>query len=108
LLIVIFLTGISGWPAIIFSFSFPNGYGLPDSLSHPEMETILKRRNVLQDARLRLRKFPPSATPYTSTPTVNIMMEYGRVTGILDWEASGYIPVWWEYACAGIGLSPED
>lgn len=36
------------------------------------------------------------------------MVENGSLTGILDWEASGYFPVWWEFAFAGIGLGQED
>lgn len=36
------------------------------------------------------------------------MVENGNLTGILDWEASGYFPVWWEFTCAGIGLGQED
>ena len=54
----------------------------------------------------------PPATPYTFThsglASVNIMVENGNLTGIIDWEASGYYPVWWEYTCAGIGLGQED
>jgi hypothetical protein len=36
------------------------------------------------------------------------MVKDGNLAGILDWEASGYFPVWWEFACAGIGLGQDD
>lgn len=54
----------------------------------------------------------PSAAPYTFTHNdlcfINIMVENGHLTGIIDWESSGYFPVWWEYTFAGIGLGQED
>ena len=39
---------------------------------------------------------------------LNIIVGNGNLAGIIDWEASGYFPVWWEFACAGIGLGQED
>ena len=54
----------------------------------------------------------PPATPYTFThgdlASVNILVEHGNLAGIIDWEASGYFPAWWEFTCAGIGLGQED
>lgn len=54
----------------------------------------------------------PTAAPYTSThndlTNVNIMVENGHLTGIIDWERSGYLPVWWEYVCTSVGDSEED
>lgn len=98
------------------AFLFPNGYGLPhgplssDNDLWAEMSEALK--GVPEDVRLRLRERMPPAAPYTFThgdlTNVNIMVENGNITGILDWEASGYFPVWWEFTCAGIGLSQED
>lgn len=75
-----------------------------------EMATALE--HVPETARERLRERMPPATPYTFThgdlTNVNIMVENGNLTGIIDWEAAGYYPVWWEFACAGIGLGQED
>lgn len=98
------------------AFLFPKGYGLPhgpfssDNDLWAEMELALE--GVPDDARQRLRKRMPSAAPYTFThgdlTSVNIMVEHGNLAGILDWEASGYFPVWWEFTCAGIGLGQED
>lgn len=95
---------------------FPNGYGLPhgpcssDDELWAEMTVALK--GVPEQARLRLRERMPSAAPYTFThrdlTNVNIIVEDGSLAGILDWEASGYFPVWWEFTCAGIGLGQED
>lgn len=54
----------------------------------------------------------PPATPYTFThgdiTSVNIMVENGNLTGIIDWEASGYHPAWWEFTCADIDLGRMD
>ncbi|KAL4993230.1 kinase-like domain-containing protein [Aspergillus recurvatus] len=101
---------------IYSAFLFPNGYGLPhgpfssDNDLWAEMELALE--GVPDDARQQLRERMPSAAPYTFThgdlASVNIMVENGNLAGILDWEASGYFPVWWEFTCAGIGLGQED
>ena len=65
-----------------------------------------------EQVRSRLRQQMPTAAPYTFThgdlTIVNIMIENGDLTGILDWEASGYFLVWWESTCAGIDLAQED
>jgi aminoglycoside phosphotransferase len=39
---------------------------------------------------------------------VNIMVQDGNLSGIIDWERAGFFPVWWEFAAAGIGQGPED
>ncbi|KAL4947283.1 kinase-like domain-containing protein [Aspergillus filifer] len=98
------IQGLNNQP--IYSASlFPTGYGLPH-----EMKQALE--GVPEDICLRLREHMPSAAPYTFThgdlTSVNVMIDNGRVTGILDWESSGYFPVWWEFTCAGIGLGNED
>ncbi len=40
----------------------------------------------------------PSAAPFTFThgdlTDVNILIKDGNLADILDWEASGYFPVW--------------
>ena len=36
------------------------------------------------------------------------MVKDSNLAGILDWEASGYSPVWWDFTGAGIGLGQED
>jgi aminoglycoside phosphotransferase (APT) family kinase protein len=67
---------------------------------------------VPQTARIQLRKCMPRTTPYTFThndlTNVNIMVQNGSLTGIIDWEISGYFPVWWEYVCTSIPDSEED
>jgi aminoglycoside phosphotransferase (APT) family kinase protein len=58
----------------------------------------------------------PPCGPYTFTHgdlhNENIMVDGaagGNVTGILDWEFSGYFPAWWEYASATTrATSPDD
>ncbi|PYI06759.1 kinase-like protein [Aspergillus sclerotiicarbonarius CBS 121057] len=59
-----------------------------------------------------LRRVMPPAKPYTFThcdlASDNIMVQDGKVTGILDWEYSGYYPVWWEYVCTSAANSQED
>ncbi|GFG09671.1 hypothetical protein IFM5058_04542 [Aspergillus udagawae] len=68
--------------------------------------------SVPPDARTRLRERMPPAAPYTFThgdlTNVNIMVESGCLTGIIDWEVSGYFPVWWEYVCTSVPDSEED
>ncbi|KAJ5533358.1 hypothetical protein N7494_009910 [Penicillium frequentans] len=109
------MESIGGHP-IYSAFLFPNGYGIghgPFS-SDDELwaEMSLALANVPEQIRIKLRQRMPTAAPYTFThgdlTSVNIMVENGDVTGILDWESSGYFPVWWEFTCAGIGLGQED
>jgi len=49
-----------------------------------------------------LREIMPSATPYTFThgdlSQVNIIVKDAKLAGIIDWERSGYMPRWWEFA----------
>ncbi|PVH98629.1 kinase-like protein [Periconia macrospinosa] len=109
------LQSMEGQP-LYSAFLFPNGYGLPhgplssDDELWAEMAAALK--SVPEKACQRLRERIPSAGPYTFThgdlTNVNIMVKDGNLAGILDWEASGYFPVWWEFTCAGIGLGQED
>lgn len=105
-----------GGEPIYSAFLFPVGYGLPhgplstDDELWDELAKALER--VPERALRRLRERMPPSTPYTFThgdlTDVNIMVENGNLTGIIDWEASGYYPVWWEFTCAGIGLGEED
>ncbi|GAB1209757.1 hypothetical protein APSETT445_008538 [Aspergillus pseudonomiae] len=97
-------------------FLFPTGYGIghgPFS-SDDELwaEMALALEKVPEDVRLELRRRMPAAAPYTFThgdlTNVNIMVDYGDLAGILDWESSGYFPVWWEFTCAGMGLGQDD
>lgn len=109
------MQSVDGQP-IYSAFLFPNGYGLPHGplSSDDELwrEMAKSLETVPEKARQRLRERMPSASPYTYThgdlTSVNIIVKEGNLVGILDWEASGYFPVWWEFTCAGIGLGEED
>ncbi|MCJ1368257.1 hypothetical protein MMC16_007399 [Acarospora aff. strigata] len=65
-----------------------------------------------EKARARLRACMPTATPFTFThgdlTTVNIIVRDGNLAGIIDWEAAGFFPAWWEFVSAGIGLGEDD
>lgn len=112
------IQGIGGRP-VYSNFLFPNrkGYGFPhgplatDDELWGEMEKSL-HEDMSEAARIRLRSRMPPATPYTFThgdlTNVNIMVHNGSLTGIIDWEHSGYYPVWWEYACTSVRDSDED
>jgi aminoglycoside phosphotransferase (APT) family kinase protein len=109
------MQGLNGEP-IYSAFLFRNGYGLAHGplSSNDELwaDMDIALKEVPEDVRIQLRKRMPPAEPFTFThgdlTFVNIMVKDGRVTGILDWESSGFFPVWWEFTCAGIGLSEED
>lgn len=59
-------------------------------------------------------KHLPSPYPWTFThgdlTYSNIMVdpETYRLTGIVDWEGSGYYPVWWEFVHVNAGKGDED
>ncbi|EER37413.1 conserved hypothetical protein [Histoplasma capsulatum var. duboisii H88] len=109
------MESIGGQP-LYSAFLFPNGYGIghgplsSDDELWAEMSLALSK--VPEEIRLELRRRMPSAAPYTFThadlTNVNIIVDNGNLAGILDWESSGYFPVWWEFTCAGIGLGQED
>lgn len=90
--------------------------GLPHGplASDDELWDVMKRGlgKIPEAAQIRLRQSMPSARPYTFThgdlTDVNIMVENGSLTGIIDWERSGYFPVWWEYASTSISNSKDD
>lgn len=57
---------------------------------------------VPQTALDRLGALMPPCEPFTFThgdlTMGNIIVHDGRVSGLIDWEWSGFAPVWWEYA----------
>ncbi|GLA42223.1 hypothetical protein AnigIFM63309_010551 [Aspergillus niger] len=89
----------------------PRGPFASDDELWAEMERGLNEK-IPEAARVRLRQCMPSAMPYTFThgdlTNVNIMVENGELTGIIDWETAGYFPVWWEYVCTSVPDSEED
>jgi len=109
------MQGLGGQP-FFSTFLFRDGFGkLHDPLSS-DGELWAVWAPVLKDlpekAPSRFRERMPYAEPYTFTHddllTGNIMVKDGKLAGILDWESSGYFPVWWEFTCAGTGLGEED
>ncbi|PHH75247.1 hypothetical protein CDD80_2526 [Ophiocordyceps camponoti-rufipedis] len=98
------------------AFLFCNGYGLPhgplssDHQLWKEMAEALS--GVPEDALRRLQQRMPAAQPYTFThgdlSTRNIIVDDGKVTGIIDWEGSGYFPVWWEFVATGVAEDEDD
>ncbi|KAB5526463.1 kinase-like domain-containing protein [Coniochaeta sp. 2T2.1] len=109
------IQSLDGQP-IFSAFLFPNSYGLPhgpfssDDEIWDEMAKALE--GISEKARQQLRQRMPPAEPYTFThgdlTNANIIVEDGNLAGIIDWEAGGYFPVWWEFVSAGIGLGQED
>lgn len=89
----------------------PHGPLASDDDLWDDMERGLKE-TIPEAVRMRLRHCMPSAMPYTFThgdlTNVNIIVENGSLTGIIDWEMSGYFPVWWEYVCTSVPDSEED
>jgi aminoglycoside phosphotransferase len=109
------MQSLDGGP-IYSAFLFPNGYGVPHGplSSDDELwgEMVKSLEKVPEKACQRLRQRMPTAIPSTFThgdlTDVNIVIKDNNLAGILDWEASGYFPVWWEFTCAGIGLGKQD
>lgn len=109
------MQSLNGQP-LYSAFLFQNDYGIShgplssDDELWKEMEKALEK--VPEKARQRLQKRMPPASPFTFThgdlTNVNIIVKDGHLAGIIDWEVSGFYPVWWEFTCAGIGLSEED
>ncbi|KAB8229001.1 aminoglycoside phosphotransferase family protein [Aspergillus alliaceus] len=92
-----------------------DGYPATDDKLKAEMECGLQE-SVPETVRQRLRRRMLPATPFTFThgdlTNLNIMVQDCSFTGIIDWETSAYLPVWWEHACTLItdscqGLSED-
>lgn len=98
------------------AFLFRDGFGLPhgplssDDQLWQEMAKALQ--GISDKARHHLRSRMPPAAPYTFTHgdlTIhNVMVKDGNVSGIIDWEAGGYFPVWWEFASTRISQGQDD
>lgn len=88
----------------------PHGPCSSDDELWAEMEKSLS--TVPEKVRQRLREKLPTAAPYTFThgdmTYGNIIVENGNLSGIVDWEMSGYYPVWWETTDVLICEGPED
>lgn len=99
------------------AFLFSGKYGMPHGPLMSEDELFdaiaVEFKDTPDEVTMLTRLGMPSPFPWTFThgdiTYCNIMvdLETYRLTGIIDWEGSGYYPVWWEYVGA-IGLSTED
>ncbi|KAJ4308777.1 hypothetical protein N0V84_011893 [Fusarium piperis] len=106
---------VDGKP-VFSAFLFPVGYGIPHGPFSSDQELWEEFAKALQHvpehATKRLRERMPTSTPYTFThgdlTNVNIMVQDGHLTGILDWESAGYYPTWWEFVSAGISGEEDD
>ncbi|KAK4071302.1 hypothetical protein Purlil1_13469 [Purpureocillium lilacinum] len=109
------IQALNGEP-VYSAFLFRNGYGLPhgpfstDDQLWREMTEALN--GVPENARRLLEQRMPLCKPYTFThgdlSTRNIIVNDGEVTGVIDWEGSGYFPVWWEFVAAGLSEDEDD
>ncbi|RDA88219.1 hypothetical protein CP532_0360 [Ophiocordyceps camponoti-leonardi (nom. inval.)] len=109
------MEGLGGEP-IYSSFLFLVGDDIPhgplasDEELWEEMAKALSK--VPETVRLRFKQRMPPATPYTFThgdlTTRNIMVSDGKVTGIIDWESSGFFPVWWEFVVTRVTNDDDD
>ncbi|KAK5988835.1 Dehydrodolichyl diphosphate synthase complex subunit SPAC4D7.04c [Cladobotryum mycophilum] len=98
------------------AFLFCNGLRTPhgpfasDDKLWDGMAKALKK--VPEKARHLLQQRIPASTPYTFThadlSTANIIVKDGKLTGIIDWEWGGFLPVWWEYVALRITQDGDD
>ncbi|KAE8423369.1 kinase-like domain-containing protein [Aspergillus pseudocaelatus] len=92
-------------------FDLPHGPLASDDELWAHMERGLNEA-ITETVRIRLRHRMPPATPYTFThgdlTNVNVMVENESLIGIVDWETSGYFPVWWEYVYTSVADSEKD
>lgn len=72
----------------------------------------LDRASVEEEAQQQLRSYMPPSGPHTFThgdlAYSNILVKDGAVSGIVDFEFSAYLPVWWEYVGAHFGFCTGD
>ncbi|KAI1269866.1 kinase-like domain-containing protein [Xylariaceae sp. FL1019] len=67
---------------------------------------------VDQPLKEKIRRAMPPTKPYTFThgdlSICNIMVKDGNLSGLIDFEYSGYYPCWWEYARNAMGFTEAD
>ena len=111
------MEGLGGepvWDNPLFGDEFRASHGpmSSDNELWTEMEKALSTVPVPERARQRLWERMPTAAPCTFTHgdmnLSNFMVKNGHLTGIIDWELSGYFPVWRESVGALISMSIED
>ncbi|KAJ5142573.1 uncharacterized protein N7515_001360 [Penicillium bovifimosum] len=79
-----------------------------------ELAKALENDKIPDAVRSRFRETMPSPLPWTFThgdlTDCNIIVDpvTFELRSVIDWESSGYFPVWWEFAWASVGLSTED
>ncbi|CAG8932525.1 unnamed protein product [Penicillium salamii] len=100
------------YDAFLFGSAYGVGHGPLSSDDELWAEMSKSLTHVPGEVQVKLRERLPTAAPYTFThgdlTDVNIMVEDGHLVGIIDWEAAGYFPVWWEFAGLSIGLGQVD
>ena len=105
------LEGKPIYSALLFrDHMLPHGPFATDEEFWQDFEQQL--HHLPQRAQDKIRERLPPCQPYTFTHNdlamVNIIVHDGNLAAIIDWEVSGFFPVWWEYALCQIGHSPED
>jgi aminoglycoside phosphotransferase (APT) family kinase protein len=100
--------------AFLFSGDHGSPHGPLSSADELWAEMSGELDDIPEKVRELIRQRMPHPEPWTFThgdlTICNIMVDpnTNKLSGIIDWEASGYYPVWWEFACASIGLSEDD
>ncbi|KAI1391614.1 kinase-like protein [Hypoxylon trugodes] len=94
---------------------FPKGgSGQPPLASDEELWAVLSEPLAhVEDGALQvLRENMPQCTPYTFTHGdlnyCNIIVKDGNFAGFIDFERSGFFPIWHEYVLCRYGLGKED
>ncbi|CAI7674349.1 unnamed protein product [Penicillium discolor] len=86
--------------------------GTADELWDILMKSLCDK--VPEVVRLRLRDRMPSPHPWTFThgdlTNCNIIVDPANfeLRALIDWEGSGYLPVWWEFMGASFGFGEGD
>ncbi|KAJ5723500.1 Aminoglycoside phosphotransferase [Penicillium malachiteum] len=93
----------------------PNSLHGPLSTQDEWWDTMVANfKNVPDETAALWKERMPSPLPWTlahaDLTNCNIMVDPGtfKLTAIIDWERSGYYPVWWEYAGATIAFGSDD
>lgn len=65
-------------------------------------------QQVLMNLKQRLPKCEPYVLTHCDLNLGNIMVQDGKVVGILDWEYAAFFPIWYEYVSASFGFTDMD
>ena len=98
------------YPGLLFFDLEPHGPFHSDQELWDALALNLRHlpQQVLENLKKRLPECGPYVLTHCDLNLGNIMVQNGKVVGILDWEYAAFFPIWYEYVSASFGFTDMD